>query len=133
MAPKRSRDDVATYSRMDVWTRGVIWGMSLMGASREQFCESVLKRDGTAPTVRVVDDVIAKKKAEPEWRGEEVHSGRPKILTASQQQQLVGLVFAERGRAKVTVKYCRKRLRFLRKVSRQTVERALFWRLPWRL
>ena len=64
-----------------------------MGASREQFCESVLKRDGTAPTVRAVDDVIAKKKAEPEWRGEEVHSGRPKILTASQQQQLVDLVF----------------------------------------
>ena len=126
MAPKRSRDDVATYSRMDVWTRGVIWGMSLMGASREQICESVLKRDGAAPTVRAVDDVIAKKKAEPEWRGEEVHSGRPKILTASQQQQLVDLVFAERGRAKVTIKYCRKRLRFLRKVSRQTVERALY-------
>ena len=125
MAPKRKRDQGATYSRMDVWARGMIWGMSLMGASRDQICEAVLKRDGTAPTVRAVDDVIARKRAEPEWRGEEVHSGRPKVLTAAQQQRLVDLVFAERGKAKVTVNFCRRRLRFLRKVSRQTVERAL--------
>ena len=35
------------------------------------------------------------------------------------------LVFAERGKAKVTVKFCRKRLRFLRQLSKQTVQRAL--------
>ena len=82
MAPKRKRDQGATYSRMDVWARGMIWGLSLMCASRDQICEAVLKRDGTAPTVRAVDDVIAKKKAEPEWRGEEVHSGRPQIFNS---------------------------------------------------
>ena len=85
-----------------------------MGATREQMCECCLKKDGTPPTVRAVDDVISRKKAEPEWRGEEVHTGRPKVLTADQQQELVDLVFAERGKAKVTVKFCRKRLRFLR-------------------
>ena len=75
MAPKRKRDDGATYSRMDVWARGVIWGMSLMGASREQICECALKKDGTQPTARAIDDVLARKKAEPEWRGEEVSVG----------------------------------------------------------
>ena len=111
---------------MDVWAHAMIWGMSIMGATRKHISKCVLKKDGTAPTMRAVDDVIAREKAEPEWRGEEVHTGRPKSLTVDQQQQLVDLVFAERGKAKVTVKFCRKRLRFLRNVSRKTVERALY-------
>ena len=125
MAPKRKRDDGGTSSRMDVWARAMIWGMSLMGATRKHISECVLKKDGTAPTVRAVEDVIARKKAEPEWRGEEVHTGRPKSLTVDQQQQLVDLVFAERGKAKVTVKFCRKRhdagLRWLRRRSKTLV------------
>ena len=111
-----------SYARLDVWSRGVIWGMHMAGASREQICDSVWKKDGTPPTVRAVDDVIARKREQPEWRGEEIHSGRPKTLTDANQKQLVDLVFAKRGRAKVMVNLCRKRLRFLRTVSRQTVE-----------
>ena len=39
---------------------------------------------------------------------------------------LLNLVLAERGKAKVTVPYCRRRLPFLRKVSENTVRRELF-------
>ena len=125
MPLKRKPCDGPSYARLDTFTRGVIWGLALVGTPREEICKLVAKKDGAAPTKRAVDDVIAKKKEKPEWRGEEIHGGRPKILSEDQQQQLVDLVFAERGRAKVTVRFCKRRLKFLRRVSRQTVERAL--------
>ena len=78
MAPKRKRDYAGTSSGVDVWARAMTWGMSIMGVTRKRIPECVLKKDGTAPTVRAVDDVIARKKADPEWRGEEVHTRRPK-------------------------------------------------------
>ena len=94
--------------------------------TREEICHHVVKKDGSAPTPRAVDDVIARKKENPEWRGEDAdRSGRPKLVSPAQEQQVVDLVFAERGKAVVTIRFCRKRLRFLRKVSRQTVSRLL--------
>ena len=115
----------ASHGRLDAWARGAIWGMSMAGAAREQICTAVTKSDGTAPSLRAVDGVLARKRAEPSWRGEETHSGRPPALSPTDQEAVVKLVFAERGRAKVTVNYCKKRLPWLRGVSRQTVERAL--------
>ena len=47
------------------------------------------------------------------------------MLTKDQKKTLKTLVFKERGRAVVCVKYCQKRLPSLRKVSCSTVERAL--------
>ena len=122
---KRKRGSSPSYARLDAFTRGVIWGLALVGTPREQMRKLVVKPDGTAPSPSAIDDVIAKKKEHPEWHGEEEHSGRPKSLSAAQQKQLVDLVFAERGRSKVTVKFCKMRLRFLRKNGRHVVERAL--------
>jgi len=39
-------------------------------------------------------------------------SGRPQSLSEEQMKLVVDLVFEERGRAKVTVKYCKQMLRF---------------------
>ena len=125
MPLKLKRCGGQSYARLDAFTRGVIWGLALVSTPRDKICELVTKKDGTAPTKRAVDDVIAKKRDKPEWHGEDAHGGRRKTLTEDQQKQLVDLVFAERGRAKVTVKFCKRRLKFLRRVSRQTVERAL--------
>ena len=125
MAPKRKFAASTSFARLDAWARGAIWGMSLAGAPVEHICHSVTKTDGKAPSMRAVEAVIARKKADPEWRGRETHSGRPHVLTSAQQQEVVDLVFEERGKSKVTIAFCKQRLRFLRKVSRQTVERSL--------
>ena len=125
MPQKRKGSKGASYARLDVWARGAIWGMSLAGAPHDQIIDAVRKTDGTCPSLRAVGDILARKREHPEWRGEDTHSGRPKILTDAQREQLVDLVFAERGKAKVTVKFCKKRLRFLRSVGRHTVEREL--------
>jgi hypothetical protein len=42
-----------------------------------------------------------------------------------QEKQLVQLVFKHRGKSVVTVKYCKRQLRFLRPLDRKVVERAL--------
>ena len=102
-----------------------IWGMSLAGAPHDQIIDAVRKKDGTCPSLRAVGDILSRKRDHPEWCGEDTHSGRPKALTDAQREQLVDLVFAERGKGKVTVKFCKKRLRFLRAVGRHTVEREL--------
>ena len=44
---------------------------------------------------------------------------------AKQEKELVRLVFAHRGKAAVTVKFCKRKLRFLRSMGRKVVERAL--------
>ena len=114
-----------SYARLDVFARGAIWGMSVAGAQQDHIIDVVRKKDGTSPSLRAVTDILARKRDHPEWRGEDTHNGRPKLLTHAQRDQLVGLVFAERGKAKVTVKFCKKRLPFLRDVGRHTVEREL--------
>ena len=125
MPRQRKGSSGASYARLDVWARGAIWGMSLAGAPHDQIIDAVRKTDGTCPSLRAVGDILARKREHPEWRGEDTHTGRPQILTDAQREQLMDLVFAERGKAKVTVKFCKKRLRFLRGVGRHTVEREL--------
>ena len=70
--------------------------------------------------------VIAHKADNPQWRGAGGQSsGRPQCLPEAQKTLVVCLVLEERGRSKVTVKSFKHMLRFLRMLSRQTVERAL--------
>ncbi len=117
----------ATFSRLDAFARGQICGMRAAGTARRSIRKTVKKTDGTSPTLRAVDGVLAMKKADPEWRGEPSRAGgRPRALTKAQTKELLNLVFAERGKAKVTASYCRKRLPFLREVSADTVRRELY-------
>jgi len=100
--------------------------MHLAKMKRETMLPHLSKRDGTPLTLHTVDDVIAKKIANPEWRGEDSGAGgRPRELTKKEAKQLVDLVFAERGKAKVTISYCKKKLKFLRRVHDVTVARHL--------
>ena len=113
-------------ARMDSFTRGAICGMQAAGATRPEIARRVRKKDGKRPTVRAVDAVLAKHRAEPSRHGEDSRAGgRPPVLTVQQRQQLLKLVFAERGKAKVNVPYCRRRLLFLRNVCKDTVRREL--------
>ena len=114
------------YARLDAFTRGQIVGLRQAGKTRGEITRLVRKKDGKRPTVRSVDNVLSKKKADPTWHGEDSSAGgRPPSLSAVQLRQLSRLVFQERGKAVVTAAYCMKKLPCLREVTRQTVRNAL--------
>ena len=100
--------------------------MHLGNVKREDMLKHVKKKDGTRLLLHTIDDVIAKKKGNPEWMGEDsIAGGRPKELSPKECQEVVRLVFRERGKAKVTIAYCKKKLPFLRRVCDSTVADAL--------
>ena len=93
---------------------------------RQDILKRICKKDGTAPTLRTIDALLAKCRDNTDWRGEDSSGGgRPTAMTAADHESLKKLVFAERGKAVVTVPYCKKRLPRLRKVSDETVRVAL--------
>jgi hypothetical protein len=113
-------------ARLDAFARGVIWGMHLGKLKREDMQKHLVKKDGTRPTLGCIDKVIGHKTADPAWRGEESRAGgRPYALSDKQKKLLVKFVFKHRGRVIVTVSYCRRKLKFLKKVGVSSVERAL--------
>ena len=113
-------------ARLDAFTRGVIWGMHLGKLKREEMQKHLAKKDGTRPTLGCIDKVIGHKTADPDWRGEESRAGgRPHALSDKEKKLLVNLVFKHRGQAIVTVNYCRRKLKFLKKVGLSCVECAL--------
>ena len=90
-----------SFARFDVFGRGRIWGMHLAGMPREDIVKLATKKDGSPPDVNGVDKVIATKKANPDWRGEESSAGgRPSALSDKQKKELVRLVFPMRGKVK---------------------------------
>ena len=116
----------ASSARLDPFTRGVIWGMHLAGACREDIKKHAVKKDGSTPQMNAIDKVISRKTAYPEWMGQDSSAGgRPQALSEKQKKMLVNLVFKARGKAMVTVTYCRKQLPFLKKVSTRCCQRAL--------
>ena len=116
----------ASRARLDVWTRGVIWGMHLAGMSRQDMLTHVTKKDGSPLELNTLDKVIAKKTSEPQWTGEDsAAGGRPPILSDRARQEVVQLVFRERGRAKVTIAYCKKSIPSLRQLTDQSIANVL--------
>ena len=51
--------DGPSHARFNVFTRGAFWGMYLADACREQIQDVVKKEDGTIPSIRALDAVIA--------------------------------------------------------------------------
>ena len=75
---KTSLKKKVTMARLDALARGQIWGMHLANAPREQMITLVEKKDGSGPTLRAVDRVIAHKTEYPRWRGQDsCAGGRP--------------------------------------------------------
>ena len=48
----------STFARLNVFTRGEIWGMHLAGMKRNEMVELLQKTDGSAPKLRCVDGVM---------------------------------------------------------------------------
>ena len=47
---KRKRNADSPYARLDPFARGVIWGMYLAKATREDILKHVVKKDGATPS-----------------------------------------------------------------------------------
>ena len=131
MAPKRAMKAVrkrptASRARLDVFTRGVIWGMHVAGLPRAQMQKHVKKTDGAEVPLNAIDTVISSRSANPDWTGGPgSEGGRPRAASDATVAALVKLVTKERGSCKVTVAFCKKTIPALRRVHRTTVERYL--------
>ena len=113
-------------ARLVAFTRGVIWGMHIGKVRREDMQKHLQKKEGARPTLDCIDKVIGHKTADPDWRGEESRAGgRPHALSDKEKKLLIRLVFRHRGQAIVTVNYCTRKLKFLKKVRLTCVEDAL--------
>lgn len=117
---------VKKHARLDVWSRAQIVAFARAGWAKTKIRGQVRKPNGAKPTLRTVQGVVAKATKDPTWRGQRQWSGgRPKTLTPAQQKEVVDLVFAERASAVVSIRYCKKKIPSLRKVSRWTIGRSL--------
>ena len=81
-----------------------------------------------------IDAIIAHGE-DSEYDGENSSAGgRPRELTKQEEDKLQKLIVDEVGLARVTIPYCKKRLKFLRRLSKEGVRLALHHLgLAWRL
>ena len=127
LASSRHLMPKSSYARLDTWARAQIVTYHECGLRPTAIIKKVRKKDGTKPTVRGVRKTIAKKKLNPDWRGQNAPGGpgRKAIISEAQKTKLYNLVFAERGAAYVCIKYCQQRIPSLRDLSRWVIARAL--------
>ena len=113
------------FARFTPFSRGTIIGMAEAGVAMAAIRKAVLKKDGRRASLRAIDACIAKARSDPTWQGEDSSAGgRPSALTPSQVCQLKQLIHDEVGLAKVTIPYMRKRLPFLKKVTKHSHPRT---------
>ena len=105
------------------------------GASHDDVREKVRKTDGSRGGLRAIGQIVANARNDPDYQGENSSAGgRPRELLPEEEDQLKQFMLDEVGTAVVTIKYCQKRLSFLRRLSKEGVRRALKrLGLAWRL
>ena len=89
--------------------------------------ELVLKPDGeTLYSVQAINDAMSKIQKKPAWKGErKAGSGRKRETSKEQDKTIVREVFRNRGRARVTVAFLKKKFLWLRAFSNFLVEDRL--------
>ena len=111
---------VKSCARFTHFDRGRIVGKAEEGASAKKIRQTVRKKDATHGTVRAINAISAKARADPKWKGRDsAAGGRPKKLSPHEVAKLKKLMHEEVGVSRVTVAYCKKRLPFLRRVSKE--------------
>ena len=118
---------MSKYARLDAFSRGQIVAYDDAGWSVKQITLRVRKPSGRRAIVRGVRATIAKAAAEPDWRGARVggSGGRPRDMTAVEEKEIAKLVRKHRGSAKVTISFCKKKQKSLRRYSRHVLSRSL--------
>ena len=116
----------ASRTQLDAFTRGLIVGMSVAGASSSVIAGKVKKPDGEHPSRRSVSRTITKAKRNRFWKGaRRSGSGRPSRLPKDLLRKMVRLVFQHRAKSIVTVAFCKKAWKPLRKYSTTVLRRGL--------
>jgi len=125
---------VKSYARFTPFLRGRIIGQAEAGEARKNIRKSIRKKDGKCAGMRAIDALIARGR-DKNYNGEDSKAGgRPRELTEQEEALLKKLIIDEVGLARVTIQYCKKRLKFLRRLSREGVRLALHRvGLAWRL
>ena len=124
-----------SFVRFSPFARGRTVGKAEEGASRKKTQREVKKKDGKRACIKSIDAVLARNRADKSWQGKDSSAGgRPQSLTDSEVEQLKTLMHEEVGLAKVTIPYCKKRLPFLRRLSKECCRQSLLrlgyaWRL----
>ncbi len=126
---------VLTYSRFTTFARGKIVGKAEARVATTEIRKTVLKKDGKKGSVRGIRSLVKRAEQDPTWDGTDSRSGgRPEDLSASEERQLQKLIHDEAGLTKVNMSYMKKRLVFLRRLSKECLRQALIrmgygWRL----
>ena len=126
---------VKSRARFTAFARGRIVGKAEEGASRSNIRKQVLKKDGKRAGLRAIAHVLQHARTDPDWQGDDsAAGGRPQELAAKELRILKKLIHNEVGLAKLNIPYLKKRLPFLRRLSKEGVRQILkrmgfAWRL----
>ena len=125
---------VKSFARFTPFWRGRIVGQAEAGEPRKNIRKNIRKKDGSCAGMRAIDALIAHGK-DKKYDGEDSKAGgRPRELTEQEEALLKKLIIDEVGLARVTIQYCQKRLKFLRRLSKEGACLALHrLGLAWRL
>ena len=123
---------VKSFARFTPFWRGRI--IRQAGEPRKNIRKNIRKKDGSCAGMRAIDALIAHGK-DKKYDGEDSKArGRPRELTEQEEASLKKLIIDEVGLARVAIQYCQKRLKFLRRWSKEGVRLALHrLGLAWRL
>ena len=78
-----------SFARLAPAMRNRITGMKMAGAFRGDMRDKCRKTDGTKPSLRAVDVVLANFEEDPEWDGRDSSAGgRPRLLTSKEEKSI---------------------------------------------
>ena len=125
---------VKSFARFTPFWRGRIIRQAEAGEPRKNIRKNIRKKDGSCAGMRAIDALIAHG-TDKKYVGEDSKAGgRLRELTEQEEASLKKLIIDEVGLARVTIQYCEKRLKFLRRLSKEGVRLALHrLGLAWRL
>jgi hypothetical protein len=121
----------ASHARLTPYHRGIVFGMSLAGATVNEIMAEVCKMDGSKMSYNGVKDCISMchSNGGMRWDGDafaNVNSGRTRKTSGAEDRSISKLVVKNRGKVKVTIGFVRKKLpKLRRKVSAPTIQRRL--------
>ena len=125
---RKAAKRVASRGRLSPYTRGIVYGMHLAGATLADIASTVAKPDGKKVAKQGAGYCIelCERNGGLSWNGcLDSAAGRPRETTAAMDRELTKLVLKHRGTVKVTVESVKQVLPAWRKFGRATIERRL--------